>query len=302
MQALYPPLSPLSMNHQPDLFHIGIATPDDFLNPYRWVNAVENNTCPVLQCRFQRGPDTVDAYAKLMDVHTSVGQIECINEITGWLIAKACGLPVAEIAFLASIRVSDLPDCGAVRSRSTNPADALYFFCTSEISRSQATGIVANEALLDEQANWEHCQATIALDEWIGNTDRHLYNLIRQSKNQFALIDHGQLLRRNDLPPWWQTDELPALTAEPMRNVLHSNVYHCRNISAAPLVNDGFEKCADSAALQGQNMRNALYEISFWCSALAPGHSAAWLHFLHERTTNARGLLAQRFRVFNFAP
>lgn len=288
------------MNHLPDLFHIGISTADDFLNPYRWVNAQENNVCPVLYCRIQHGPNKVDAYAKLMDVHTPAGQIECINEITGWLIAKACGLPVAECAFLASIRVGDLPDCAAVRQRSTNPSTELYFFCTSEISRSQAIGIVANESLLEEQAQWAHCQATIALDEWIGNADRHLGNLVRKSKNNFALIDHGQLLRRNNPPPWWQADELPSLTNEPMNNVLHRNVYVCRNITAPPAVNDGFNNCADNAALQGENMRKALHEISFWCSAIAPGHSASWLRFLHERTTNARELLAQRFRVFNF--
>lgn len=288
------------MNHQPDLFHLGTATPDDFLNPYRWVNTAENNVCPVLHCRFQRGANKVDVYAKLMDIHTPAGQIECINEISGWLIARACALPVASSAFLAPIRVGDLPDCMAVRQRSTTPGEVLYFFCTSEISRSQAIGIIANDTLLEEQASWAHCQATIALDEWLGNADRHLGNLVRQSKNTFALIDHGQLLRRADVPPWWHADELPTLTNTLMSNVLHHNVYHCRNISAAPVVNAAFEKCADNAQQQGQNMRQALHEISFWCSALAPGHSAAWLHFLHERTKHARELLAQRFRVFNF--
>lgn len=289
------------MNHQPDLFHIGLANSDEFLTPYRWVNEVEGNACPVLHGRFQRGPDKVDAYAKLMDLDTAAGQIEIVNEISGWLIAKACALPVADSAFLAPIRVGDLPDCGAVRRRSTNPADEIYFFCTSEISRSQAAGILPNESLLEEQAKWVHCQATIALDEWIGNADRHLNNLVRQSKNTFALIDHGQLLRRQNDPPWWRADELLTLGGTPMSNLLHKNVYQCRNITAATAVNEGFEKCADSAAQQGQNMRRALHEISFWCGSLAPGHSAEWLHFLHERTKHARDLLAQRFRVLNLS-
>jgi len=290
------------MIHLPEVFHVGTATADDFLNPYKWVNDEEKNVCPVLYARFARDHGKIDAYAKLVKVDTAAGQIECINEISGWLIARACALPVAETAFMTTIYVRDLPDHPLVREYCSDPNAELFFFCTSEISRTQAVGIVPNEALLEEQAQWAHCHATIALDEWLANTDRHLGNLVRKAKNDFALIDHGQLLRRIPAPPpWWQTGELPDLENQPMVNLLHRHVYHCRNITAGPAVTAGFTQCAADAAKQAQNMRKALHEIAFWCSTLAPGHSAAWLNFLHNRTMNARDLLAHRFSVFSFA-
>lgn len=288
------------MNHLPDRFQLGTAGPDDYLQAYRWVN--DGNVSPVLHGRFQRDDGPIDAYAKLMDVHLPEGQIECLNEISGWLLARACGLPVAPSAFLACIRAGDLPNCAALQARAPAAGNLIYFFCTEQISNAQARGVVPTEELLDEQARWAHAHATLAMDEWLGNTDRHLNNLVRTGKDRFTLIDHGQLLRRADQPPpWWQPDELPDLVDTQFQNLLHHHIFLCRNITAPGPVNAAFQRCADSAESQDHNMRSALHEIAFWCGTIAPGHSAQWLHFLHERVKRAKDLLASRFRVLNFA-
>lgn len=289
------------MNHLPDQFQVQLAQPDQFLNPYRWVNDEENNFCPVVHARFLLEGNPIDAYAKLMDLHLPAGQIDCLNEISGWLIAKACGLPVANKAFIASIRASDLPPHAAISQRISDPDQALYFFCTEQITVAQARGLIPNEALVEEQARWDHCHATIALDEWLANPDRHLFNLIRKAKDQFALIDHGQLLRRSNTGPWWHKDELPDLVNVMLNNHLHKHTFHVRNVTAPEAVSAAYSRCVDDAAAQARNLGRVLHEISFWCGAIAPGQSAAWLNFLVNRVQNAKALLASRFRVLNLA-
>lgn len=284
------------MKHLPDVFKVGIATPNQFKTPYRWVNTEEGNYCPVLHCQFTLDEgEAVDCYAKLMDLREPAGQIDCINEITGWLIAQACGLPVAPRAFIAAIRASDVPTCRAVRERTSSPDEALYYFCTEAISRSQARGIVADEDLVTEQRDWPHCHATIALDEWLGNADRHVHNLVRKAAKDFVLIDHGQLLRRSDTGPWWTPEELPSLGSTIFRNKLHHNVYVYGSITERSRVYDGYQLSTTSTAEQGHNMRKVLHEIAYWCRAIAPGHSAAWLSHLVRRTRNAETLLSKRF-------
>lgn len=286
------------MIYQPDLFHVGTATPNDHMHPYRWVNASEGNTCPVVHSRFKReGATEVDAYAKLMDLHLPSGRIELINEITGWLLSKACGLPVADSAFVAGIRAGDLPHDLLATLSSSTPTDVLYFFCTEEISESQARGIVPTDTLIEEQSKWLHSHATLALDEWLANADRHVGNLVRRSKDDFVLIDYGRLLARNPVPPWWAPDELGGLQSTPFANHLHHNTYVFRNITNPRSVTAGFEDCARKAQLQSDAMRRALFEIAYWCSEIAPGHSSDWLAFLVARVQNARQLLADRFRI-----
>jgi len=284
------------MNHLPEVFQVGIASPDEFASPYRWVNYEEGNTCPVLHARFALQNGRVfDGYAKLLDLQTAAGQAEYLNEITGWLIAKACGLPVAPSAFLAGISASDLPDCKAVRDAVSGSGSTLYFFCTEAVSPSQARGIVANEALVTEQFAWPFCHATIALDEWLGNADRHVHNFVRRAKNDFVLIDHGQLLRRTDTPPWWRAGELSSLQETFFANKLHSNVYLYANVSEPSKVTLGYQKSTQSATAQGDNMRRALHEIAYWCKVIAPGQSAEWLAFLLARCEQADTLLCKRF-------
>lgn len=286
------------MNFQPDLFHVGTATPNDHLHPYRWVNASEGNTCPVVHSRFKReGATEVDAYAKLMHLHQPSGRIELINEITGWLLPKACGLPVAQSAFVAAIRAGDLPPDLLATLHNTTAQDVLYFFCTEEVSQSQARGIVPTETLIEEQAKWLHSHATLALDEWLANADRHVGNLVRRGKDDFVLIDHGRLLARSPVPPWWSQGELAALQDARFDNLLHHHTYVYRNINHPKAVAAGFEDCTQKAQLQADAMRRALFEIAYWCSKIAPGHSSDWLAFLVSRVQNARQLLADRFRI-----
>lgn len=278
---------------------VGIHGPDTFLNPYAWVNAEEGNVCPVLHCRFDlQEAEPLDIYAKAVDLHSMAGRVMCLNEITGWLLAQTYGLPTAERAFMASIRAAELPPfSGATPLPAADAGGSLYFFCTQAISRSQARGIIANEALLNEQACWPHAHDTITLDETTGNSDRHLNNLVRKSAGNFALIDHGRLMHRDaaDDAPSWQTHELEDLIDARLKNLLHFHAYNCRGISAPAAVAEGLEQCRSSARHQAKNMRRVFYEISCWCATLLPGASARWLELLNQRLHRIDTLLHYRF-------
>lgn len=287
------------MKYQPSHFLIGLASPDNFITPYRWANDDQGNVCPVLHCQFDRpGTGPTDVYAKVIDLTARQGVVMCLNEISGWLLARAGRLPVADTAFLASIRSSELPSFKHGDLPPEQPGGLRLFFCTQEISRTQATGLVSTEALITEQAHWPHVHGAIALDEYTGNPDRHAHNMVRKAHQDFALIDHGRLLYRN-AEPCWHADELEGLLDHGFVNAIHHNMYVHGNISASAARTNGFKQCSDSALHQAQNMRSVFFEIAYWCAKLSPGTSAQWLHFLNERMHRVDALLSKRFGILN---
>lgn len=287
------------MNYQPKYFQIGLVHPGSFVTPYRWANDDQGNVCPVLHCQFDL-PEAglTAAYAKVVDLTTQQGVIMCLNEISGWLLARAGGLPVAETAFLAYIRTSELPAFAYGPLPPELAGEMRLFFCTQEISRTQATGIAASDSLIAEQTRWPHMHGTLALDEYTCNSDRHPGNMVRKAASDFVLIDHGRLLCRDE-EPCWQASELADLLDHTFDNLMHHNVYLYGNISSAVARTDAFKRCSDSALRQAQNMRSVFFEIAYWCSKLCPGTSARWLDFLNERMRRVNDLLSKRFRVLN---
>lgn len=287
------------MNYQPKHFQIGVANPGSFITSYGWHNDTQISACPVLQCQFElsdTGPTA--AYAKVVDLTTQQGVIMCLNEISGWLLARAGGLPVAETAFLAYIRTRELPAFTHGQLPPELDGEVRLFFCTQEISRTQATGLADSSSLIAEQTRWPHLHATLALDEYTCNSDRHPGNMVRKSAADFVLIDHGRLLFR-DAEPCWQASELADLLDHTFMNAVHHNVYLYGNINSCGARTDAFKRCSDSALHQAQNMRSVFFEIAYWCSQLCPGTSARWLDFLNERMRRINEHLSKRFKVLN---
>ncbi|MDN8615496.1 hypothetical protein [Variovorax ginsengisoli] len=286
------------MKFQPAHMLIQLLGPEDFVTPYGWTNDQQGNACPVLHGRFDipsRG--IVDCYAKAFDPDEMASSVMCLNEITGWLLGQAYGLPVAECAFVARISASELPPYAGSSPLPTPCADGtIFFFCTQEITRSQVRAILPTLELVAEQARWSHSHATIALDECIANADRHLNNLIRRSVEDFALIDHGRLLFRGS-EPCWVPDQLESLSGVEVANILHYNTYKARGVFGPAETSNGYRLARDSADRHGQNINKAFYEISLWCAQLIPGVSAHWLRFLHRRQQAADDLLSRRFAV-----
>lgn len=295
----------MTLAYHPDM-QVGRLRADQFDTPFEWQHDSQLNVNPVIHARFTWSDgSSVEAFAKPFDVISERERVIALNEVTGWLLAKACGLPVAEKAFFAQIAAHELPAYNG-----TNPLPApdksgyLLCFCTQSISNTNARGIVPTEALVNEQAAWKHCDSTIGFDEFTANTDRHCNNLIRRGASDFVLIDHGYLLRRTVAPiPCWTSQELPSLVTSSLPNVMHGNTYIYAGRSSQAITQGGYEASSQFVGNSDSRIRSTFHEISYWCSKLLPGASAEWLNFLYSRSQPGvlSALLRKRFGVLHIA-
>ena len=132
MSATSPPFA-----YQPGFFKVTAVDSDHFVTRYSdWLNA--GNVSKVMICSFNiPGAGEVISYAKAVNLDDPADRIMCLNEITGWLLAEASGLPVAERAFIGAIPTADIPQGLA-------PDGRWLFFCTQQISESHAAGECSN--------------------------------------------------------------------------------------------------------------------------------------------------------------
>jgi hypothetical protein len=114
--------------------------------------------------------------------------LSLVNEVTGYIIAKGCGLPTAKYAALIkpspTAFKNDMHEWCFVVSGAPgeNPASFYKLKQTAECT-----------ALMNLVAGWNKVSETIAFDDWTANQDRHLGNILVAGKNDIFLIDHGNL-------------------------------------------------------------------------------------------------------------
>lgn len=118
-----------------------------------------------------------------------------VNEVTGYVIARACHLPIPEQAGI--IKLNDtLIDALGISDEDVYP----YAFAVSEAPGSSPNSRFENlpvpiAARLTRQllGGWHGAPRLIAFDDWAANEDRNLGNfLISDDKNVF-IIDHSNL-------------------------------------------------------------------------------------------------------------
>lgn len=133
-----------------------------------------------------------------------------VNEITGWLIAHALGLPQPAQAYLVKVPLAKLPRSmpSWVSALKKDGCQHYWGFGTTKLPAESAALRFSRDdlpLLVDDVRAWEHLPGAVALDEHIANVDRHLNNLLRLGKSRYALIDHGRLavdgMARNWAPP-----------------------------------------------------------------------------------------------------
>jgi len=290
--------------HQPSQFSIGYVDADHFLGPYNWTSGRDDNINPVLHAKFQCHDGEVEGFAKPFCRNNIFQATQTLNEVTGWLIARACGLPVAERAFFSVINSNELPTySGELPLPAPDEDGNLLCFTTQAMGNTAVRGQYNTEMLVREQSAWPLCDATIAFDEALANSDRHAFNLLRRAENDFALIDHGLLLRDLDMhyPFHWEGDVLGTLASRPFPNVLHTNTFHLLGRSSKDAARKGLDNCAPITATIEAVLPKLMFELAFWCSKLMPGKSAKWLHFLRQRTANCnmKHLLHGRYGLLN---
>lgn len=118
-----------------------------------------------------------------------------VNEITGYVIARACHLPVPEHAGVVQLSETLIASLGIA------PNDVYpYAFAISEAPGSSPNSRFENlphelTVRLTRQllSGWHGAPRLIAFDDWAANEDRNLGNfLIKDEKNAF-IIDHSNL-------------------------------------------------------------------------------------------------------------
>lgn len=291
----------------PSCFAVEFLGLERFITAYEWTNNRDKNITPVLHARFAlEDGSEIDAYAKPFSPHDEHDATVALNEVTGWLLARACGLPVPERAFFAVLSLQELPPY--VQNKHTRPlpvADGdghILCFATQDAGISAVRPAFATEQLLAEQTKWPHCNHTIAFDEAIANPDRHIGNLFRRRAHDFVLIDHGFLLRNSsNFPQHWQPGVLASMLNQAFANLLHYNTYISTSRTAPTVCEPACRECEEFVAKMQPQVRQALFEIAFWCNKLLPGRSAQWLNFLYSRTRQPllSALLHKRFGLLD---
>jgi hypothetical protein len=259
----------------------------------------------VLHARFDTPQGPLDGFAKPFTMGDETQATQTLNEVTGWLVARACGLPVPKRAFFAALKLSELPAYSGPRPLPVADQDGcVVCFVTQAVANTAQRSLFNTKALVLEQSRWAHCNDTIAFDEGLANADRHSFNLMRSAENDFVLIDHGQLLFdpcQPRYPMHWPAGEIEARTLQPFANLLHQNTYPYLGRNARSACQQGADASMAFGLKMAKAMQRVFFELAFWCSKLLPGKSARWLEFLYTRNSqrHMQQLLQTRYGLFN---
>ncbi|WP_252715986.1 hypothetical protein [Acinetobacter guillouiae] len=182
---------------------IEIIEIDGYLNTLKPMSPTSGGISARTYLATVQWPDgqVIDSYVKLFpaDVRTK----ELINESFGFLLAGTVNLPQSNRAALIKLDVSEFSiDTSNDSFASDN--GFVYGWVTSSLGgdnlrktffKNYPDHTTSDEAqkLMIFLNNWSHFPSLIAFDDWIGNIDRNIGNLIFINKNNVAIIDHGRL-------------------------------------------------------------------------------------------------------------
>lgn len=160
---------------------------------------------------------TSNAFVKRFQKENELG---LVNEITGYILAKACSLPVPKYAALiqTSNNQFDIKDNSFIS----------WSFATSALNGQTPQSlydlgdITGCKTLLDHIASWKNIAKTIAFDDWIANEDRNLGNIVVEDKNNISLIDHSNI----PINLSWKAEELNPLYIA--TNKLNQSLYNSK--------------------------------------------------------------------------
>lgn len=165
--------------------------------------------------------ETLRSYIKRFPQENKLG---ILNEITGYIIAKGCELPIAQHAGLIKLSPQ-------VFNGNISETEEWCFIVSSVPGELPATLYHADmisecQTMMNLVAAWSKVSDTIAFDDWTANEDRHLGNILVAGKDKIYLIDHSNL----PITLNWQAKHLnPAYQSS---NILAKNLW---GLQATPL-------------------------------------------------------------------
>lgn len=219
-----------------------------------------------------------------------------INEVTGWLLASLLGVKQPGVAMVINVPLKKLkpfggPSIGAI----PKGTEVWPGFCTERLNAKGAAVEFDNcltPSLKAEIAQWSHLLHTIALDEFIGNADRHANNLLRLGPKDFAAIDHDRLACAVPGERDWTLETLES--ARQFDNQLFRKIGVAAKPQHALLT-------ALPLTYQSLNLREHMGELAFWGEVLLKDEAdrSAWLAFVEHRAWILHDLLCKRLGMLH---
>lgn len=272
-------------------------------NSYRnfkgWITET-GNINPVFVAGFKHPAEEspIDMYCKIYSLSAKNRSI--FNEIAGYLMADALGLPQPKYACIALMPTKQLKKNLTFNFKDKNLEREIFrndffpIFCTSKIDPSETAlqyyqGAI--EVVAAELSKWPEYGRAMAMDNTICHADRHMNNILRTGTNQYHLIDNGILLNPNG----WSVTELEP--SAHFRNVL-------LDISQKLMTKKQYNKIKGKAILACDEHKKAFDKIEdeliFWSKALYGAYRSEYndfVDFLNHRVVIAPGLLTSRLQM-----
>lgn len=127
---------------------------------------------------------------------TSLDKIGISNEITGYIIANGCNLPIPRKVGL--LQANDYCFDGHMLEHEVD--DDYSEWCVVVSAAQGATpksyynsDIAHCKSLINLVASWDKLPDAISFDDWVANQDRNMGNLVIAGPNRIVLIDHSNL-------------------------------------------------------------------------------------------------------------
>jgi len=246
---------------------IQVLNESSYLGMLKWRPGSEGLICKTThtaEIEYRDG-NTETSFVKIF-----ASKIELFNEVIGYLIAKAIGLPVANEAAVIKIP-SETLKFAELESNTANLYE--WAWAVSEVPGVSPkvhfkfrNSIGLTKALIKDVQKWSDLHGTVAFDDFVFNTDRNLENFLRIGKSKYVLIDHGNLLGGK---PIWAINDLFSLLRQSTFNLYGL----CHNKLSARAWDNNIPDCdqqkvLDSCMKHDFTVRTYSSEIEFWCGAL----------------------------------
>jgi len=250
-----------------------LSTPEDGISAETRVATIDLPTQGITECY-------VKTYPSLKEV---------FNEVTGYLIAKSLSLPCAP-----SAAVIVLPwHISGFNPALENPLARLSWVTTSILGHNPSTiwnfnGRGVPDAFLEDLQLWDKRHHTVAKDDWTGNVDRNIGNLLRIGKGKYVLIDHGHLYTN---PHWVGCSLNHSQPSSP--NKLQFMLWGNRDLPKT-----------DAGAIVHYSQEHRLAflrikeELDWWATQLLSNMDRSFaLNYIKQRSLNAASRLGTHYGV-----
>lgn len=275
---------------------IQLLQPTDFCSFKGWVS--QGNITPVfvasMRVQTNKGCVLQDVYGKIYP-HTNNDR-SLFNEIVGYLVSHALGIPQPSHAYIAlmdtkTILTNNHDNLSGELLTLLQTEQYYPVFCTAKIDKSQTAFdfCCQTPSLIKEIAKWKYLPDTLAMDNTIAHTDRHLNNILRTGKQTYHVIDNGILASDDGTP--WQVASLDS--HKDYKNRLWQFTEQYLSQSWKTISTNIMHTCT----LHSKAVQSCLDELKYWIKALYSTQQIdynAFINFLTDRANESEFYHARR--------